>query len=311
MHSWIHMSPVWCFLTLFCACLEAQISIDTVSSDGSRMIITEYYDEGLPKRVVHASRIEPSLSKADLFMHGIAPQFDNRNYLIDSLKVFLKNGTEVQPTAADFDAVSLQYDVSSNAGQSIRDNQHIKHLTFGQVSYPKALFIEGKIGEVIDTHVVLAYQFARPEVFTVPHSGSLITSDSVRLLGSGEQVIPVRVPVGFHDKKYILRLEHQQGDNLDIEIISKGYDLTAADFMQDRSSHRAAFILQDRALLVLKSDGIEKLIRLRQGARVVEHFPYGQIRTEINLEGYQKGEYTLEAIDLTSNEVSALPLILK
>ena len=83
-----------------------------------------------------------------------------------------------------------------------------------------------------------------------------------------------------------------------IEI--NGHDLTSGDF-RDSLEDAKTVVLDRRNKLIIKSDGEEKLIRLKRDGEIIKHVSYAKKRMAINFKGFKSGLYTLEAINLGNN----------
>ena len=97
-----------------------------------------------------------------------------------------------------------------------------------------------------------------------------------------------------------LEMEDEKGNRFLLPITLMGYDLFGVDF-DFSSTPELTFPIKDRRELIVKTEDA-KLIRLYRDATLIDNYPASRIRAEINLKGFKKGDYLVEAVDFTANQ---------
>ncbi|NND31632.1 MAG: hypothetical protein HKN76_03505 [Saprospiraceae bacterium] len=299
----------------------AQSRADTTvfeDKDPMRIMIRTFDVNGALREVNFGTRIDTPMLREEIFMQALTAPDVRSKFIMDSTVTYDASGSLIDTNApASFKLLELDYVFKPGYIRSKHINEpdlsapDVIFFKSGSISIKRKIVLEGSIDSTSDLEIKLKSHFPddhKIKLFT--HSDKIQHPDSIILTPGGPSSIPVIVKFTPIIDKEMLIIENEYGEKSEVLIEINGHDLTSNDFHPSLKESKVV-ILENRKKLVLKSDGMEKLIRLTREGEVIQHVPYGKKRMEVNLKGFKSGLYVLEAIDLGRDEVKYARLDLK
>ena len=115
-----------------------------------------------------------------------------------------------------------------------------------------------------------------------------------------DSVLSLAITVPARIMEEYIKLEDESGKSFSFPITITGYDLFSQDF-QNSIVSEVVFPLEGRKQLVIKAEEA-KLIRLYRDEELIDNYPSGRQRSEIDIKGFKRGQYLVEAVDFSANE---------
>jgi hypothetical protein len=298
--------------------ITAQTKSDTllfIDTKPMSIKITNYHPDGRVKQAYRGYRSDIPLERHELFISGKTAADLSSNFTLDQLQHFDENGLIYHVESLASPVTMKTHYIFKPEEKTISDENDFQKkvalFTRGKLMMAPKTVAEGHIGNEIEISLEFKSDFPFPTEFTLSSDNRYIILPRVFTLHQGRLAhVPIKVLLPTTLMKQKIQLKNHLGDTTSILIELNGHDLISEDFtpVLDEAT---TVILQDRVTLILKSNGPEKLIKLLKKNVVVSHFPYAKKRTEINLKGYAKGDYVLEAHDLGTNQVKYAKLTIK
>jgi len=299
-----------CFNYLFCQ--EKVDTLITFDRDSIKQYqINTYYHNGALKSSSYHSDKAKLLSKEEMFMRGLQNQNPGlKDYYpsVDSAYQYDENGVIQQARAIGPKGKTVFYDyeydsndnlgwvVIREVGQANR-YQALERLLFDH----RRQIIEGRIGEIRNVQIPISMKGEGPLSIQIRSSSKWIKVTGRVVLHPGKDTL-IKMAVNFPStvQDIELEMEDEKGHSFLLPITIMGYDLFGMDF-DFSSTPELSYPLKNRRELIIKAEDA-KLIRLYRDANLIDNYPTSRIRAEIDLKGFKKGDYLVEAVDFTANQ---------
>lgn len=309
---------------VFSIVLMSQSQPDTLTYIGDygmeRLKITSYYPNGEIRAVDFLSKKPGALSKEEAFMRGqkidsvedvfavLFPAKD-RPPSRDSFHFYSMDGRLQERQLASREKVvrfTYEYDEQGNLLWEIEKvlsrSTPIRYKALGRlVFFNRRQTVEGRIGDIVHIDIPIAIEGEGKLRLNLSSSSRRVKTISMRTLDPDrDSSLSLAITVPSQISEEYLMLEDESGNSFSYPITIIGYDLFSQDFETSEVSD-IVFPMEGRRQLVIKAEE-SKLICLYRDEELIDNYPTGQIRSEIDLKGFRRGQYVVEAIDLGANE---------
>ncbi len=311
-------------LFVFSFTLSGQAQLDTMSyqdDDGvEHLKITTYYPGGEIRSIGFYSKKKGHLTREQAFMRGVkldgmqnqqAVLFPEKDRLptLDSTRMYSIDGKLQERTISGPDKVvrfTYEYDEPGRLVWMIEEELNrstpIKYIALGRLMFfDRNQIVEGRIGETVQVDIPIHIKGTGDFPLTLSSSSSqLMIVNQKTFKPERDSVLSLAIKVPADIKEEYLELKDDSGKTLRFPITIIGYDLFSHDFETSDLSE-VVFPMDGRKQLVIKADE-SKLIRLYRDEELIDNYPTGQIRSEIDIKGFRKGQYVVEAVDFRANQ---------
>ena len=248
----------------------------------------------------YEGQIVNGLSQAQAFQRGL-PFSTDPDTLYDLIEVsyFDERGRPVGPS-----------DYRPPARIVGRGQRHTfrKHFTTGRDEFPPIRRrYAGRVAVLLTDTVRVTNWESYTDTLRLYCDNPVLRLDTTVIIRPRETfrlILPIRPLAG--DRRITLQTEDRNGKLWSTTVTVEGFDLTTEDFAGSR--HQAAVFQVPGEEIVLKTEGPEKLLRLRglDGAWV--SVPVGRGLDRISVRDWLPGDYPLELVDLGSGKKQYLTL---
>lgn len=309
---------------VFSVVLMSQSQADTltyIGDDGKeRFKITSYYPNGKTRTVEFLSKKPGALSKEEAFMRGQRIDSVEDGFAVvflakdrppsrDSFLFYDMSGRLQERQLASRERVvrfTYEYDQQGNllweVEKVLSRSTPIRYRALGRlVFFNRRQTVEGRIGDIVHIDIPIAIKGEGKLKLNFRGSSRRVKTVSMRTLDPAcDSILSLAITVPSQITEEYLVLENEFGNSFSYPITIIGYDLFSQDFETSEVSD-IVFPMEGRRQLVIKAEE-SKLIRLYRDEELIDNYPTGQIRSEIDLKGFRSGQYVVEAIDQGANE---------
>ncbi len=320
------MKKLWfcCSLTFLAVSLLGQERFDTLifkdDLGHDHYKITSYYPQGEIRSVGFYSAKTGPLSKEEAFMRGTKLE-ERENHLpvlfsaahdipsLDSALFYSVDGVlQERQLSSRSGGVSLTYEYDAEGNLSwviqkeLRSSIPIRYIALGRlIFFDRRQVVEGRIGDVVQVDIPIAIKGETKMSLKFSSSSQLLKTVGQRVLDPArDSVLSLAITVPAQISEEYIKLEDESGKSFSLPITIIGYDLFSQDF-ENASVPEVVFPLEGRKQLVIKAEE-SKLIRLYRNEELIDNYPTGRQRSEIDIKGLKKGQYLVEAVDFRANE---------
>ena len=282
--------------------------------------ITSYYPEGQLRSVGFYSAKTGPLSKEEAFMRGVKLEgmenqlpvlFSAKNDIpsLDSALFYSVDGVlQERQFSSRRGGVSLTYEYEEEGNlvwiirKELRNSVPIQYIALGRLVFlERRQVVEGRIGDVMQIDIPIAIKGEAQMSIRLSSSSQRVKIVNQRVLDPArDSLLSLAITVPSQITEEYVKLEDEAGNSFSLPITIIGYDLFSQDF-ESSTIPDVVFPLAGRKQLVIKTEEA-KLIRLYRDEELIDNYPTGRQRSEIDIKGFKRGHYLVEAVDFSANE---------
>ena len=280
--------------------------------------ITSYYPGGAVRSEGFYSGKIGSPSKEDAFMRGVKVEgievqmstfFGVKNQIpsLDSARFYSVDGVlQERKVSSPSGGITYiyEYDEEGRLGWIIQkeSGRPVQYLALGKlIFFDRRQIVEGRIGETVTVDIPIAIKGRDNFKLKLSSSSKWVKTLHQRTFDpERDSSLSLAITFPATIKEEYLKMEDESGGSFSFPITIIGYDLFSHDFEASDLSE-VVFPMDGRKQLVIKADE-SKLIRLYRDEELIDNYPTGQIRSEIDIKGFRRGQYLVEAVDFRANK---------
>jgi len=276
--------------------------------------LVEYYDNGHIQKVSYYTKskqtVENPKDKMELFMRNISTNDINGTYFdrLDSMKTYYKNSKIKLEDYNNSKAESYRYAYDEKWRLTYIEKQsgHGTSYLYGgksgiEINKPY-IRVEGKSGSIIRDSIVFINHAPHNKVIQLNGSRELVLPTSLILHPKKAQNVEFGILAKPGDQETKLQIFVDDMLLTSIPTTILGYDLSDDDFSTNTDTAPLHYF-EGRKYIYIKLEGGEKLVNFysEEGGQAIS---IPRILNKIELQSLKNGQYTLEIIDLSTDERS-------